>query len=392
MNFLKKLFNVLIIVIAAVLIVICLDLVLNRTVKTNYTDISSVDRTALSQISDVIVLFDEKYGDENVWSESYNLTEGSYVITRTLGLLKGTTYVINADMSDSIFAQRIEMPSKYGNLPVYRMAMCTPQMLSLFGSSGDNCVISVGDDEMYSIKYNSGSVSYSGMDSLETKFVTGSFDMLVNTEDTPTADNSVVYDTSSVDNVALTGLQYRIIDELLNCANRDEMNELIAEYVIVREEQLGGNRQLAHSQECIELTDGCRQHVLYNVSAELGENFTYFNKYKPDDIKFYSAFYYICTGQYQSDTNEYFNKLGNAYVGAALCEVLDKFNIIPDWREQLDGSTDEDFISQYSLIKEYYNENCVEYKDKSLEIIKKAYNYTEIESMASALAGNTSVV
>lgn len=384
MNFFKKLLNIFLIIIGVLLIAFCADLALNKTFKTSFEELSEVDRQALSQVGDVINLFDEEEGNEDIWNSNYNLAQGGYIISRTYGSVKGTSYVINVDLTENIFAQKIEMPSEYDDILVFRLSASAPQAISLYAPSNDNIMINVNGEEIYSLKYSSTTVSHNGSDSFEESYVRGTFETMVQTADCPTVDIEEDFSLTE-ENVALTGLQYRILDDLREAKDSEEIKELVAEYVIVREYQLKDNAEFARQQEEVELVQGCPQYVFYNISGELGHNQTYFNRSKSNDIDFYSAYYYICTGQYQSDPLEYFTERGNAYVGAALCEIIENKNIVLDWSSLLDESTDDEFISQYYLIKAYYARACERYSKKTIEDIQKEYNYDEILNMAKAL-------
>lgn len=390
MNAVKRILNIVLILIGVILIVVCTDLITNRTLKTDYSSLSDVDKTALDQIVSVVDLFDENNGNEDIWSKNYNPTDNGCIITRKLGFLKGTSYVINEDLSDNIFAQKIDMGEKYEDISVYRLAGCTPQTLTMYFSSEDNEVVNMGDKQLFSMEYSS-SVAYSTGISLEENFVKTSFKDDIQTSDFPKYDVDIDFNFNSR-NIALTGLQYRIIDDLLDEVNPEEIKELIAEYVTVREYQLSGAPKLALQQEKIELAQGCPQYALYCISGETGSNTTYFNRDTSNSIDFYSAFYYICTGQYSSDLQEYFNEAGNVQVGAALCEILDKKAVIPNWREMLDGSTEDNLVTQYSLIKAYCNSNCQEYMGKSISEIQRAYSFEEISSMSDLLVKNENSV
>lgn len=383
MNALKKILNVLLILIGVVLIVVCADLVLNKTVKTDYGSLSDADQEALKQIADVVVLFDDEYGNSDIWNESYNPNDNGCIITRKYGFVKGTSYVINADLSGNVFAQKIDMGEDYENVEVYRLACCTPQTIGMYFSSADNAAVTIDGEELFAMNYTSAVVSAD----LEQNFVKTSFKQDVQTADYPTADIEVDFNLNSK-NIALTGLQYRIIDDLRDASSIEEIKELIAEYVIVREYQLSGTPKLALQQEKAELAEGCPQYVLYSVSSETGNDFTYFDKTSSNSIDFYSAFYYICSGQYSADTQTYFNETGNMYVGAALCEILDEKAIIPNWRELLDSSTEDNFVSQYSLLKAYFETSCGEYSGKSINDIQREYSFEEISSMAAVLIQN----
>lgn len=386
MNTMKRILNIVLILIGVILIVVCTDLITNRTLKTDYSSLSDVDKTALDQIASVVALFDEDDGNEDIWSKNYNPTDNGCIITRKLGFLKGTSYVINEDLSGNIFAQKIDMGEEYDDVTVYRLAGCTPQTLKMYISSEDNGVIKVGDKQLFSMEYTS-SVAYGPGVGLEENFVKTSFKDDIQTSDFPEYNVDVDFSFNSR-NIALTGLQYRIIDDLRDEVNAEEIKELIAEYVTVREYQLSGTPKLALQQEKIELALGCPQYVLYCVSGETGSNITYFNRNTSNSIDFYSAFHYICTGQYSNDLQEYFNEAGNVQVGAALCEILDKKAFVPNWREMLDSSTEDNLVTQYSLLKEYCDSNCQEYMGKSINEIQRAYSFEEISSMSDLLIKN----
>ena len=57
--------------------------------------------------------------------------------------------------------------------------------------------------------------------------------------------------------------------------------------------------------------------------------------------------------------------------------------MIPNWRKKLDNSSDNAFVSEYTLIKDYCSSKS--YSDMTLENIQRSYNYEEVLSMAKAL-------
>lgn len=384
MNGLKKLLNVLLIIIGIILIVFCVDLIINKTANKTYTELGSVDRDAITEMCSIISLFDDRKGNDDVWNTNYNLSDTGCIITKTYGSLKGTSYAVNVDLSGNIFAQKITLPEEYSDIPVYRLSYFAPQTLSLCVPSNDRNYIDLKGDEVYSVKFSKSTVMYNGSGSLEESFVKDTFEKAVETPDAPTAEISEHFQLTE-ENIALTGLQYRIIDDICDADTLEEVNELITEYVTVREYQLEGNPTLARQQESIELVEGREQFVFYNISELIGHNITYFNKEKTDAIDFYSAYYHVCTGHYQSSTEEYFDHMGNVYVGAVLCEILSDKGLVPNWENKLDNSSNESFSSPYSLIRDYYERACTGIEKKDIDTIKEEYNYGGILNMAKAL-------
>jgi len=383
LNVIKKIFNVLLILIGMIFILLCADIIVNKTVKTDFDSLSATDRQAIGEICDIVNLFDDKKGNSNIWDINYNLYKTGCVIAREHGSLRGRCYLINANANDKLFAQKIKMPDDYDELSVYRFSFCTPRLLELFKPSLKEGFISVNGKSTFYSKYDVSTVKYNGSGSLEESFVKNTFAAALDSPDQPQSVNNVSYSLDE-ENIALTGLQYRIIDDLLTADVSDDIDELIFEYVTVREYQYSLHPDFVGSWEHTELCEGRVQHVFYNISTYTGRNITYFNKEKTDSITFYSAYHYLCTGMYNSDVSEYFNNTGSVYTGAALCEVLRDFDLCKNWEKKLDNSTNSNFTCQYYMIKDYCSKHCTDNKI-TLDDIKRAYNYNEILSMAKAL-------
>ncbi|MBQ2604673.1 MAG: hypothetical protein II589_06585 [Clostridia bacterium] len=389
MKVIKKIFNVLLIMIGIFFILLCADIILNKTVNTDFNSLGATDRQAIGEICDIVNLFDDKKGNSNVWDINYNLYGTGCVIVREYGPLRGRCYLVNNKINDKIFAQKLKMPDDYDNISVYRFALCTPRFLKLFKPSFYEGFVSINNEDVYASKYDVSTVKYNGTGSLEESFVKNTFAAALDSPDQPEIISGKSF-SLDVENVALTGLQYRIIDDLLSSDKSDDINELIAEYVKVREYQYSLHPEYIECQEHIELTEGRVQHVFYNISTFTGRNITYFNKEKADSITFYSAYHYLCTGKYNSDVSEYFDHTGNIYVGAALCGILRDFDLCSNWDKKLDNATNSDFTCQYYMIKDYCEKKCSDNK-LTLDDIKLAYNYDEIVNMATALVeGNES--
>ena len=131
MNKVKRIGNVLLILIGVVLIVVCADLISNKLGKTSLHQLDEVDRGAIEEICAMTALFDERYGSDEIWNESYDLRRCPCVLTRSFGFVKGYTYIVNMDYNKSIFSQKIKMPSEYEGISVYRLSYLTPMTFSL---------------------------------------------------------------------------------------------------------------------------------------------------------------------------------------------------------------------------------------------------------------------
>ena len=236
MNVIKKIFNVLLILIGMIFILLCADIIVNKTVKTDFDSLSATDRQAIGEICDIVNLFDDKKGNSNIWDINYNLYKTGCVIAREHGSLRGRCYLINANANDKLFAQKIKMPDDYDELSVYRFSFCTPRLLELFKPSLKEGFISVNGKSTFYSKYDVSTVKYNGSGSLEESFVKNTFAAALDSPDQPQSVNNVSYSLDE-ENIALTGLQYRIIDDLLTADVSDDIDELIFEYVTVREYQ-----------------------------------------------------------------------------------------------------------------------------------------------------------
>ena len=382
MNALKKIGNIILIIFGIVLILLCADLLTNKTLNKSYNALNNSDRQAIDEICAVIGLFDKEEGNSDVWNSVYNPANTGCVIIHDYGIVRGYCYVINTTLPANIFSQKIDMPDDFSDINVYRMAMCTPYLLQTLSPSFEEGHIDINDNSLYAVKYDISTVKYSGADSLKDSYVKNTFRDATATPDAPNAQVDLKFIINE-ENTALTGLQYRIIDELLATDDKDTADELLCQYVLVRDYQASKYPDFEKQQERVELVAGREQYVYYTVSKLTDNGYTYFDKETSDSITFYSAYHYLCTGSYGSDIGKYFSEEGCIYTGAALSEVLNKFEIVPDWKRKLDNSTTGDFVSQYSLIKDYCKTK--NYKDMTLNDIKRSYNYEELLSMAKAL-------
>lgn len=383
MNAVKKFFNILLILFGIVLIAICADLMTNKLTRTEFKDLDETDRGAIEELCEITSLFDDEYGNENIWNDSYNPRNNASMITRRYGMVKGSTYAVNLSVTKNMFAQRITMPEEYSDIPVYRFSYLTPFTFAL-AKKEDSGFTDVEGRMVYAACFDTQSVKYNGTDSLEESFVKNTFEREVESADVPTIDENVHYDLD-VENIALTGLQFRILDDMLAETSEEKLKEMISEYVTVREFQEKKFPEFAHAREQRELRDGCAQYVFYNISDLIDHDITYFNKEKSDSITFYSAYYYLCTGRYNSDVSEFLDESGNVYSGAALCRIINDNELIRNWSSKISGD-EVSFSSPYSLLQGYCSKKCSKYyNEKDINDIKRTYNYDEVISMARAL-------
>ena len=384
MNKFKKFLNVLIILTAVIFIAVCVDLLTNKTLNTSYDSLSTVDQGAISEICDIDGLFDKRKGNDEVWDVKYNLNGTPCIIMKKNGFIAGRAYAINLDFSKSLNAQRIEMPGRHSDIPVYRLAFCSPEGLLFRFSSDDIGNAEVKKNSVLAMKYTSNTVKYKGAGSLEETYVKNTFVTATESPDQPEAKVEAHFQMEE-ENIALMGLQYRIIDDMRTARSLKELNELIAEYVKVRDYQADMYPEFERQAEEIELVDGRKQYVFYKVSELTKHDITYFNKEKNDSITFFSAYHYLCTGRYNSEVSDFVDYLGYVYSGAALCEIMKEQGFCHDWEKRLDNSTNTDFVSPYTLYKEYCEKACGEYDKKTIDDIKREYNYEQMISMARAL-------
>lgn len=383
MNAVKRILNVLLILLGVMLIAVCADLMSNKLGNTDFESLNEIDRGAIEEVCRMTALFDDKYGNEEIWTEDYNLKKEACVITRKYGLLKGYTYAVNMSAPKCLYAQRITMPEDYSDIPVYRFSYFMPFTFSL-ANSEEGGYTRVRGRQVYASPFDAQTVKYNGTGSLEEDYVRETFAHSVESADVPEIDESKHFKLEE-ENVALTGLQYRILDDMMGASSKEQLNELIAEYVLVREYQSEKYPEFAVRREQTELEYGTERYVFYNISDLIDHNITYFNKEAADSITFYSAYYYLCTGRYNSDISEFLDQTGDEYMGAALCSILNDKELSANWQTKLSGKPGSGFTSQYTLLKNYCGGTCSEYSDKTIDDIKKTYNYDEITSMAKTL-------
>ncbi len=379
MRVLKKILNILIIVIGVVFIAFCVDLVLNKAVNTSNDKLSEDDQAAVQQISNIVALLDER-GD-TIWDSGSDLADNAYVVYKSHGFLKGSVYVINADLSGNIFAQEITA-SDNSTVKVYRLSYAAPQTLKLLFAAEEETTVTIGGTDMYAVRYTSDTISDYGTGSLEETFCKGIFERYIMPLE-EIADESAAL---TAEDAALIGLEYEVIDDMLSCESVTELNEYIAYYVTLRcdRTETGDTAQLAEEQQ--ETQYGSAQYFWYAISQQLGHNYTYFNRVIPDDINFYSAYYYVFSDGYSGDVETYFSQTSRTNTGAALCEVLSK-NIVASWGSRLgQKSGDDSCVSQFDLLCEYCDAYCQSYTGITVEELKEKYGYKNLLDISGSLS------
>ena len=90
MNALKKIGNIILILLGVVLILICADLLTNKSMNKTFDSLSEPDRTAITVVCDAIVIFDSDMGNEDVWNtSSYNPADTGFAVIRSYGMFRG---------------------------------------------------------------------------------------------------------------------------------------------------------------------------------------------------------------------------------------------------------------------------------------------------------------
>lgn len=373
----KKVLNLLSIVVGIALIIVCADLVSNKLSKTKLTELDEIDRNAIEELCQMNALFDEKYGSDEIWNENYNMRDYSAVITRKEDVGKGRTYVINMTLNRNVFAQKIDLPSEYDGIPVYRLSYLAPETFKL-AKIEQPCFETVFGSRVYVTTYDTQSVMFNGTDSLEEAYVKSTFTDAVESIDIPTGTSA--HFEKEAENIALLGLEYCLIDDIMSAKSKEQLDELVEEYVIVRDYQDEKYPDFAETRKNIETKYGCAQYVFYDISRMIDHNITFFNKEESESITFYSAYYYLCTGRYNSDVSEFLDDTGVVYSGAALCRIINDNSLKNEWESCVCENT-----SPYDILKKYSARHKDGSVNKTIDDVKRAYDYEEIIGLARTL-------
>ena len=374
----NKLFIIILSIIVLLVGAVLIDIILNKTYKTSYESFDSVDKEMFEELSQIYKQFDKN--SDQLWGDKDKLNKMPLILIRTnkdKGIIRKYAYAINVKgIENSIFAEKMDMPSSL-NLPtVYRLSKFDINMISTWLPSNFGTV-DINKENTFYFKYNPKMIENPDLYFDFSSFLIHESFHTYNQKDWTYDKNDGEYIENypvNKENYALMGLEFKLLDKCMEEKNIEEVKKHLKEWTIVRTYRYKKWPQLIGETNS-EAIEGTARYMEYKYSKLTGGKLTVLaNKEKPYHITFTHAFNCISNGI--GETPVYLDRPMKYETGAALGLIMDKLNI--NWKDAIEDSSNKNGETQYEILKKYFNISDKDVSDNVMKKIEEENNYNEL--------------
>lgn len=374
----NKLFIIILSIIVLLAGTVVIDIILNKTYKTSYESFDSVDKEMFQELSQIYKQFDKN--SDQLWGDKDKLNKMPLILIRTnkdKGIIRKYAYAINLKgIKNSIFAEKMDIPSSL-NLPtVYRLSKFDINMISTWFPSNFG-TIDINNQDIFYFKYHPKMIENPDFYFDFSSFLIHESFHTYNQKDWTYDKNDGEYIENypvNKENYALMGLEFKLLDNCMEEKNTEEIKKYLKEWTIVRTYRYEKWPELIKETNT-EAIEGTARYMEYKYSKLTGGKLTVLaNKEKPYHVTFTHAFNCISNGI--GETPVYLERPIKYETGAALGLIMDKLNI--DWKDDIEDSPNKNGETQYEILKKYFNISDKDVSDNIMKKIEKENNYNEL--------------
>ncbi|WP_204107745.1 hypothetical protein [Clostridium baratii] len=374
----NKLFIIIFSIIVLLVGTVVIDIILNKTYKTSYESFDSVDKEMFQELSQIYKQFDKN--SDQLWGNKDKLNKMPLILIRTnndKGIIRKYAYAINLKgIKNSIFAEKMDIPSSL-NLPtVYRLSKFDINMISTWFPSNFG-TIDINNQDIFYFKYHPKMIENPDFYFDFSSFLIHESFHTYNQKDWTYDKNDGEYIENypvNKENYALMGLEFKLLDNCMEEKNTEEIKKYLKEWTIVRTYRYEKWPELIKETNT-EAIEGTARYMEYKYSKLTGGKLTVLaNKEKPYHVTFTHAFNCISNGI--GETSVYLERPIKYETGAALGLIMDKLNI--DWKDDIEDSPNKNGETQYEILKKYFNISDKDVSDNIMKKIEEENNYNEL--------------
>ncbi|WP_217077525.1 hypothetical protein [Clostridium baratii] len=374
----NKLFIIILSIIVLLIGTVVIDIILNKTYKTSYESFDSVDKEMFEELSQIYKQFDKN--SDQLWGDKDKLSKMPLILIRTnkdKGIIRKYAYAINVKgIGNSLFAEKMDMPSSL-NLPtVYRLSKFDINMISTWLPSNFGTV-DIDKENTFYFKYNPKMIENPDLYFDFSSFLIHESFHTYNQKDWTYDKNDGEYIENypvNKENYALMGLEFKLLDKCMEEKNTEEVKKYLKEWTIVRTYRYEKWPQLIKETNT-EAIEGTSRYMEYKYSKLTGGKLTVLaNKEKPYHVTFTHAFNCISNGI--GETPVYLERPIKYETGAALGLIMDKLNI--NWKGNIEDSSNKNGETQYEILKKYFDISDKDVSDNVMKKIEEENNYSEL--------------
>lgn len=359
---------------------------LNKLFNTEYSSLNDMDKNMIKQLSQVYKTYDNNSKD--IWKEGYNFNNIPLVLTpvnKDRGMLHAYSYVVGVDkLENSIFSKKIEVPKEMNLPPIYRVSFLSPYLLKTWMPV--NFLFSeIGNQHVTLFKYNPLNAKTMNTEKSFKYFlmheVFHEYRQVHLWKNVDNLSSNIFIDKRNKDQYQLLLLEFSILDKANEISNRDELINVLNDYVTVREHRYDKFPDMKQEKQ-VETLEGCAQYVEYIYASLVGDTvkppFTVDGKV----LGFKDVFTKETLDNFVkgSGLNGFMDKNLYYYVGSLEGVLLNKLHI--NWKDRVESN---ELI--YDVMKEEIYK-LANGKVDNIDHIKNEYDYNNFSDEAEVIINN----
>lgn len=361
---------------------------INKLFNTEYSSLSNMDKSMIKQLSQIYETYNNNSGE--IWKEGYNFNNIPLVLTpvsKDRGMLHAYSYIVGVDkLENPILSKRIEVPKEMNLPPIYRVSFLSPSLFKTWLPI--NFTFSdIGTQHVTLFKYNPSNATNMNTEKSVKYFlmheVFHEYRQVPLWKNVENLSSSILIDKRNKDQYQLLLLECSILDKANEISNRDELINVLSDYVTAREYRYNKFPDMKQEKQ-VETLEGCAQYIEYGYANLVGDTVKPPLTVNGEVVEFKDIFTKETLENFVkgSGLNGFMDKNLYYYVGSLEGVLLDKLHI--NWKDRVESN---ELI--YDVMKDeiYKLSNG---KVDNINEIKNKYDYNNFRDEVEIIINNLS--
>lgn len=367
----KKILKILI----TFLLIILIYILIFNFKSLNFNNLSDLNKKALEEYNTAM--------SSNLW-EGYSLDHPMILIEKgdffnnkkhSINLYRKNIFLVNVDIKSPL-AKKIKMPKDFKLQKVYKLNRLHPlaiKTISPIGnfSSIDENLKYKNYNNIYKFKYGKNNFNSAKKSQELIPFLSHEF-FHYNMQKTWSIKNEYLDIINNKDYISLIGLEYKILDNIMNNLNNKVLLEnYLKEYIVVSREKENINKEYFNTEKDYETIEGSATYIGMKYGNFVNTPLPFLEGARRDEDR---SFYYIFT--VVANYDNYINELRYSRYDSGSLLLFALNNLDYNFYNNLENST---------IYKEVEKYNKDDLNSLDLNSIKEKYDFKSIEIESSKI-------
>lgn len=372
---------------AAIVIILSISIIFNKTYRTTFESLPDLDQQMLTELSNIYKQFEQS--PDILWNEDYAFDTKPLLLVRTnkdRGIFRKEAFAVNVPLQNSLFAQEIKMPESMGLPKVYRVSRFAPSTLYTWMPINFGTV-QIQDTETMFYRYYPRMFSDPELYFDFSSFLLHEgFHIFKQKEWTYDADETWWIDEDypvNEEQYALMGMEYKLLDLAMAESRPEKVKPYLHDWTVVRNYRYA-KWPLLQGETGTEAIEGTARYVEYRYNELMGRKLTVLAAEQPPyHATFMQVFDFVADGQMQQ---EFLKRSMRYETGAVLGMLMDKANI--PWKNEMEDTPDQPGRTQYEILNDYFDLKKAADEAKIKEL-KQEHDYKKLLEQGRKIANGT---